>query len=1122
MGEDKRVDELLDQWDEVILQTPQADLDLFVRQHCRDLDGKLQAHFRNKATALAKMNRRLEALQDTSNLSSNTSQSFQSVDTLKILEPGYEPIDGYKLVQRLGRGGFGEVWKATDARGFSVAIKFVDLSGPRNTTEFSSLDVIKDVRHPHLSSIFHAQLRNDTLIIAMELADRTLLDRLEEAKKEGYDGVPQDELFEYMTEAAQGIDFLNEPGLSGRPRIQHCDIKPANLLLSGNSVKIADFGLAQALTFNVAESTGSTPAYAAPEFLDGNTTSTSDQYSLAITYCYLRGGFVPFEGTLVELMDAHRNHQPELDVLPLRERWAVARALSKKPKDRWSNCAEFVNALKLSTTRSSSKSSDNLPATKSVLNQLSRRTKLVIGAVAGMLVLALILFILFKGNDTGLDQSPGALQSPLKVKGGDSEQVLTLAVIDFTNHTRDPILDGYRLGFRDMLTTDLSKLSSIKVLERARLESLLWEQDLAKTEFIDPKTAVRLGRGLSAHAMLGGSYVISGDSIRVDVRLVSVETGEVMMADSVEGDKSDLFGLQKTLAKKVLLGLKITPTESEQAVLNQPQTRQFEAFRLYSEARIAQLRGNQSEAENRLREALAKDKDFQMAARELDRLETDALVRESKFEQHRVKLAEKTGQLLAEQVKTYREFIKADCRDPAYFAGLLIFSAHAGLMGNPDLERKLLIKFWRHFEQSISPNDCLDFSKDLHDLTLKEGEFFQEHLDSGDYETFSLLKKKPEDKYLKHELRGSLQWPKWSAMWPFDERLRSSFHFSQREQPSGFQSSQFNEKLPFYPDAYLKNVIANSPSVSAREDDSQFYESLHLLISIVRYYARITDKSKSFDERVDVDSLHSILLYRLRAIKHEQMKAEILREAIPVLEFLSESGTNPDHRSDANTILVRFVQHLRIDEDIQNGAPAKKGPLDFCGLQLSGSQIIFVWQVPRHRGATSVYYRRVEKSVRTSLADAVRIMHNQTYFNIQWAGHVKKDKLYSVFTTCEPATNEAKKKGLDWLYQKAHLSYEESIPIEKEIERLADEFDDKTDVVLIALDKDPELAQNTVDFVSRGKPIPRFYVVSSKKHPTFVELVSTSKGEGVTLKTEGGLIDTNNVEIERWSTTGDD
>lgn len=482
---DERLDDLLDDWAELAERNHQVDLDAFIRDHAADLDDEARKRFRKRAAALARMNQRLDALQDTHSFPSDTSEPGNAPSLLAELKPGYEPLEGYKLVERLGRGGFGEVWKATDTQGFSVAIKFVPLSGKYGETELRSLEVMKDVRHPHLLSIVRVAPRDDVLVIAMKLADRSLADRLEEAKKEGYNGIPHDELLEYMTEAAKGIDYLNDPGTSGRPRIQHRDIKPANLLLSGNSVKIADYSLAQALTFNVAESIGSTPAYAAPEFFDGSTTSRSDQYSLAITYCHLRGGRVPFEGSIVELMEAHRNREPDPDMLPPEERPVVARALSKKSKDRWPTCAAFVEALKKAVAPPPVESSAGFTGLLHNLNELPTKTKAIAGTTAASLIVLVLLFVFSGGNGSGPPTESETAESAQEsaLAADDAKQPLTVAVLDFANHSQDPALDGYRLGFRDMLTTDLSKLSSIKVLERVRLESLLKEHNLAKTDF---------------------------------------------------------------------------------------------------------------------------------------------------------------------------------------------------------------------------------------------------------------------------------------------------------------------------------------------------------------------------------------------------------------------------------------------------------------------------------------------------------------------------------------------------------------------------------------------------------------------------------------------------------------
>jgi tetratricopeptide (TPR) repeat protein len=88
-------------------------------------------------------------------------------------------------------------------------------------------------------------------------------------------------------------------------------------------------------------------AYAAPEFFRGETSGRSDQYSLAVTYCHLRGGRLPFHGNDAQLMAGHLGQPPDLTMLPPEERVAVARALAKDPDDRWPSCRDFVDAVRV-------------------------------------------------------------------------------------------------------------------------------------------------------------------------------------------------------------------------------------------------------------------------------------------------------------------------------------------------------------------------------------------------------------------------------------------------------------------------------------------------------------------------------------------------------------------------------------------------------------------------------------------------------------------------------------------------------------------------------------------------------------------------------------------------------
>jgi hypothetical protein len=266
------------------------------------------------------------------------------------IETQAEPIPGYKLIERLGGGGFGEVWKAEAPGGLHKAIKFVygDLDtagdeGMRAEQELKALSRVKTVRHPYILSLERYDIIDGQLLIVMELADRNLWDRFKECRAQGLPGIPREELLCYMAETAEALDLMNE-----EYQLQHLDIKPQNLFLVHNHVKVADFGLVKDLEGMAASVTGGvTPVYAAPETFDGWVSRFSDQYSLAIVYQELLTGQRPFAGNNVrQLIMQHLQGTPNLAALPPCDHAAVARALAKSPDDRFPRCKDLVEVLR--------------------------------------------------------------------------------------------------------------------------------------------------------------------------------------------------------------------------------------------------------------------------------------------------------------------------------------------------------------------------------------------------------------------------------------------------------------------------------------------------------------------------------------------------------------------------------------------------------------------------------------------------------------------------------------------------------------------------------------------------------------------------------------------------------
>ncbi|HEV3446993.1 MAG TPA: tubulin-like doman-containing protein, partial [Gemmataceae bacterium] len=259
-------------------------------------------------------------------------------------QPGAEIIPGYRLEQRLGTGGFGEVWRTTAPGGLTKALKIVfgHMDESRAAQELKALDRVKSVRHPFLLSLERVEIVDNQLLIVTELAERSLVERFQECRAGGLPGIPRDELLAYMRDAAEALDYMNE-----NFGLQHLDIKPQNLLLVAGRIKIADFGLVKELRGGSGTITGGvTPFYATPEAFDGRVSRYSDQYSLAIVYQEMLTGLRPFPGTsTLQLALQHSNSAPDLEPLPVSDRPTIGRALAKIPGQRFPTCRDMVASL---------------------------------------------------------------------------------------------------------------------------------------------------------------------------------------------------------------------------------------------------------------------------------------------------------------------------------------------------------------------------------------------------------------------------------------------------------------------------------------------------------------------------------------------------------------------------------------------------------------------------------------------------------------------------------------------------------------------------------------------------------------------------------------------------------
>jgi serine/threonine protein kinase len=273
-----------------------------------------------------------------------------------FLNAGMEPFPGLRLTHFLGCGSCGEVWKAIPTKGRPIALKFLRCDSTQAAAqEIRALQAVRRLRHPNLIRIEQVWCNLGYIVIGMELAEGSLSDLLEVYRAEFGCPIVSEHVCHYLAQIAAAVDFLNtrQHNVDGtRVAIRHCDVKPSNMLLFGETAKLADFSVATQSTsqFWYHRRVG-TLDYIAPEVFQGWLSDRSDQYALAVTYCQLRGGRLPFTNTPINFQPDYVRPEPDLSMLPAREQPIILRALDPVPQDRWPSCVELIQQLSLCRSR---------------------------------------------------------------------------------------------------------------------------------------------------------------------------------------------------------------------------------------------------------------------------------------------------------------------------------------------------------------------------------------------------------------------------------------------------------------------------------------------------------------------------------------------------------------------------------------------------------------------------------------------------------------------------------------------------------------------------------------------------------------------------------------------------
>lgn len=264
------------------------------------------------------------------------------------LEVGCEPIPGYRLLTPRGGSWSSEVWVSTSPTGQTVALKFLDPS--RNAQrEQRAADVIRQMNHPGLLRVDRTWVFPEAIVQAIELANGSLMDLHNLYVTQQGTFIPVQILCQHLLQVAEILDHLNvrQHMFEGQKvGFQHCNLKPTNILIFQDRVRLSDFGRMTATAGNlVPYANEGGLGYAAPEMIRGYVSDRVDQYALALIYYVLRTGMYPFGVFPEETATTVDRSQMDLSALPPMEAQVIERALAPLPRDRWLSCSMMMREL---------------------------------------------------------------------------------------------------------------------------------------------------------------------------------------------------------------------------------------------------------------------------------------------------------------------------------------------------------------------------------------------------------------------------------------------------------------------------------------------------------------------------------------------------------------------------------------------------------------------------------------------------------------------------------------------------------------------------------------------------------------------------------------------------------